>query len=451
MLTNVTAVFTETDIWIGATAGVRRVCTGVYDDAGKILVGDDAAARQRADPEHYEARPWTFLPDKFLVLRQSAHPMPDVCAAILRHAGLATARGGRLTVVHPTCWGGTQLNLLQSTLRPWWDEVLFLPLALAVAESAGRHDSVVVVEVYRTTYCAALVNSLGGATGATGATGRIAEIDIGAEVSELAGVDEIDAVRCKLHPEAACLTVDFTQSFDAGAAIAGAQHLVSPPIAVAAPADPANTLVAPYTPMPQPRRNRRRVGAVLGAVGLAAGGVAFTLNGAADTQADHPAALSPEAALVQREVRAEASEASERELEVQIGDVMVSVPDSWYVHWNAATDDVPGDFRAELLPRGGDGAAILLARTQLGESASAGDVVAELRRALDAEPDLAEEQPPAFLPRPVAIYYEEKVPGAEPLRWFVMVVDSLQLTVGCEGGAAVELPCLRVLDSLRLT
>ncbi|AEF42488.1 hypothetical protein AS9A_4054 [Hoyosella subflava DQS3-9A1] len=428
---------------------------GVYDDAGTLLAGAEAWERGQTDLDHYEPRPWTYLRDTHLVLRQTAHTMRNVVATVLTRAGLVSASVDRIVLVHPTHWSPDQTAMFESVLLSSAGEVILVPFALALTEGVSARGDAVVIELHWMTYCATLVRQA-----------AIASIDFGADACASDDGDAIRRLARTIDANADCFVVfpkdgpsggdehgmTVVGPEDVSAVAAGAAALTRPPL-------PAGNGAVPLERCgPSASAGRKRNGHWVGvAVAVVAvPGVFAAVAGGVDAD-ESPGVSGARPPVLEADAPERNHDRDSRlaeEPSVQIGNVVFTLPESWYVSWNdVAGEQETGDFRAELRARENAEPRIMLALTSLRSGANSDRAVAELRRELDADPNLAETAGGAFLPRHVALAYEESTDRGRPLQWFVVMTEGRQLTVGCDGGpdaAPVDYSCLVVLESLQV-
>ncbi|MBB3039643.1 type VII secretion-associated protein [Hoyosella altamirensis] len=452
---SVIAVLMESDIWVCTAAGTRSTPVGVYDDAGTLIAGAEAWERGQADLDHYEPHPWTYLRDTHLVLRHSAHAMRNVVATVLARAGLVSASVDRIVLVHPTHWSPDQTAMLESVLLSSAGEVILVPFALALTEGVSERGDALVIELHWVTYCATLVRQA-----------AIASIDFGSDACASDDGEAIRRLARTIDANANCFVISPNGGSPGGDAdgmtFIGPQHvsaIAAGAAALAGPSLPEGNGIVPVErfglpPMPGRKYTGRWVGAaaaVVALLGLLAAVVSGLKNDEPHGGTEGPSPALEVAAPGQDDLR---GSRLTQEPSAQIGDVAFTLPESWYVSWNdVAGEQETGDFRAELRARENPEHRILLALTSLRSGVHSDSAVTELRRELDADPDLAETAGGAFLPRHVALAYEELTDRGWPLQWYVVLAGGRQLTVGCDGGpdaAPVDYPCLVVLESLQV-
>ncbi|MCW4352527.1 type VII secretion-associated protein [Hoyosella sp. YIM 151337] len=457
---NATALITERSIWVHTAAGLRRLPASVYDDDGMLLAGDEACKRGATDPDHFEPRPWSYLTDSSLVLRDTAHPIHEVCELVLRRAGLTAVRDGQITLIHPTHWTDAHLAPFRTVLRACAAEVLCVPLAVGVAEVVQRSDIIAVTEIGRTTSSVAKVHA--------GALTSISMVD---DVSELAGCDALANVCTTLAPGAHSVVVGFDEvpAVPIGAvsevvgpemiaAVVAAAHLVSQertlrPASHQEANKLAETVFGSHDSDDAALFGTRRwlwvAAGVITALSVA-GGSWLAGNDPSGRPAGHAANAREQVALTESRGHTAVGEHTS----VQVSDVTVTIPSSWHLGWSDMMEGHDGDFRAELRPRHGIPYAappVYVSRTRLADDADTDGVVEELRRAIAQDPVMFETEMPVLLPRAVALHYEERDSVSAPIHWYVLILEGRQLSVGCPGETASEHPCLGVLDSLRIT
>ncbi|CAM2823331.1 Type VII secretion-associated protein (TIGR03931 family) [Prescottella defluvii] len=366
------------------------------------------------------------------------HPVAtvDVAAAAIRRAFDAAVGGigfvATATVIHPSHWGPTRCGVLESAARRSAHEVQMLPVALAAA-CPGDLRRWTVVE------CGPLSTTVVLVERAENGQPRIVACELLADVGILDlredpdGVRRIDRVVRAIGGDRApdvvlCTgTGDDTVIAETVCAGIGAEvSMVADAILVSAPAvgpvvgtaGPAPDALWPNAaPAQSPGRSGRRKrlrgkgGRAVVAVMSVLGVLALGVGASAIWQA--------------REPEPSASGGSVQRLEV--GRVSVAVPDSWQVR-----PGQPG--RLDLAPDGGPDHRVLVMPTEI----AAGSDLAAVARSLEQR--MAERGPDSpfseFVPETEfadrrVISYLESPDERTGVRWYVLVENDAQVSVGC--------------------
>ncbi|MCA1006240.1 type VII secretion-associated protein [Rhodococcus hoagii] len=408
-------------VWVGATTGV--------------VASPDSALRDCLDG----------IDDEFVYSAQHVRPTVEMLASVIgRAVGNGSGRAGFvdvMTVLHPSHWGHSRRAVLGAAARRSANDVETVPIALAVPTPADTGGWIVVECAETSTTVVAVRPGPQGARAiaACAIAPRTGTLDVEADSARISVVDAlIDEVSAGGSFGTVCVV---GSSADAVARLlstsCGRDVRVVPPEALvacrAAPSESSSGAVVSepdrrswvdQVSAPAPVRTTGRsvvIGAAVAAVALliaAVSVIAVRHTGGSD--------------------RASAAAPLQR---VEIGRASTELPDTWQVR-----GDQPG--RLDLVPDDGRGGRIVVLPTELAVGSGWDPVVRGLERKIgergaagpfsDFTPDLE------FGGRRSVGYVESPADGSR-VRWFVLVEDDVQVSVGCQyrdvGWEAIAADC----------
>ncbi|MFC9515849.1 type VII secretion-associated protein [Nocardiaceae bacterium NPDC056970] len=408
-------------VWVGSATGV--------------VASPDAALRDCLDG----------IDDEFVDSAQHVRPTVEMLASVIgRAVGSGSGRDGFvdvMTVLHPSHWGQARRAALGAAARRSANDVETVPIALAVPAPTDSGGWIVVECAETSTTVVAVRPGPRGARAiaACAFAPRTGSLDVEAESARIALVDDlIDEVSAGGSFGTVCVVGPSADTVARLLSTSGARDVrsVPPEVLVAcrtAPSESSSSTVVSgptrgswvdQVPAPVPVRTTGRsvvIGATLAAVALliaAVSVIAVRHTGGSDR--------APAAAPLQR---------------VEIGRASTELPDAWQVR-----GDQPG--RLDLVPDDGRGGRIVVLPTELSVGSGWDPVVRGLERKIgergaagpfsDFTPDLE------FGGRRSVGYVESPADGSR-VRWFVLVEDDVQVSVGCQyrdiGWEAIAADC----------
>ncbi|NDK89089.1 type VII secretion-associated protein [Gordonia desulfuricans] len=143
--------------------------------------------------------------------------------------------------------------------------------------------------------------------------------------------------------------------------------------------------------------------------------------------------------------------------DVTVGRTTLTVPGDWHRSDPPAPSGTagPGSQTRTVFAAGDDGSRILLVQSPVRAGSTPASVATSLHnRIRQRGDDVVTEFSPStrYAGRDVISYREAPVSGA-PIRWYVLVDDDLQVSVGCQGGTGAETidgPCTEAVASVRI-
>ncbi|MGW0037104.1 type VII secretion-associated protein [Gordonia sp. NPDC003376] len=143
--------------------------------------------------------------------------------------------------------------------------------------------------------------------------------------------------------------------------------------------------------------------------------------------------------------------------QVTVGRTTLTVPGGWHRSDPPAPSGATGSGTQTrtVFTAGDDGTRILLVQSPVRAGSTAATVATSLHnRIRQRGDDVVTEFSPStrYAGRDVISYREAPVSGA-PIRWYVLVDDDLQVSVGCQGGTGAETvdgPCAEAVASVRI-
>ncbi|MBM4481469.1 type VII secretion-associated protein [Prescottella equi] len=421
-----------------------------------VWVGTATGVDASADEELRECV--DAIDDEFVDSAQHVRPTVEALASVIARAvRKVSERDGFvdvMTILHPSHWGRTRRGVLGAAARRSANEVETLPIALAVPAPTSS-GAWIVVECAETTTTAVAVRpgpqgtseimacafapstgvlDLGAgadaSAGASASAGTDAAPDTGIEagsawiavVNEL--IDEVSGDEgagpvCVVGPSAE--TVARVLSTDSGRDV----RVVPEPALVACrtassesgagsgsdASEPARRSWVDQVPRPEPVRPTGR-SVVIGA-SIAAVALLFAVGSMLAVRYTRGSEPQPAAAPAQR---------------VEIGRASTELPDSWHVRGDRSG-------RLDLVPDDGRDGRIVVLPTELAVGSAWDSVVRGLERKIGergaAGPfsDFAADV--EFGGRRSAAYVEAPADGSR-VRWYVLLEDDVQVSVGCQ-------------------
>lgn len=427
-------------VWVGTAAGV---------DASA-----DAELRECVDA----------IDDEFVDSAQHIRPTVEALASVIARAvGKVSEREGFvdvMTILHPSHWGRTRCGVLGAAARRSANDVETLPIALAVPAPTSS-GAWIVVECAETTTTAVAVRpgpqgtseitacafaqrtgaldlepSAGADAGADADAGAAASADAAPDTGIEAGsawiavvnelIDEVSGGECVgpvcvVGPSSE--TVARLLSTDAGRdvrvvpepALVACRTASSEPVAAAGAgtgtSESARRSWVDQVPRPEPVRPTGR--SVVIAASLVTVALLLAVGSMIAVRYTRGSESQPAAAPLQR---------------VEIGRASTELPDSWQVR-----GDRPG--RLDLVPDDGRDGRIVVLPTELAVGSAWDSVVRGLERKIGergaAGPFSAFAADVEFGGRRSAAYVEAPADGSR-VRWYVLVEDDVQVSVGCQ-------------------
>ncbi|MFC4604681.1 type VII secretion-associated protein [Rhodococcus kronopolitis] len=427
-------------------------------------------------PASYERHPVRYIDDRLLAVGREMLEMAEVLVGLLAHAAAGSGCAEVVDVVvltHPANWGRLRRDSLAAAGRSVGREVVLVPLPEAVRRAVGTGDDteVAVLDVGRLTSTLTIGGSADcihlGEWGSADIAGRA---DAGPAVRGSEG-DSAAPLReaCQAWPPWVLVTGELSthdrqvlrKALDSAGspatvvrAVTGSQ-VVAGALALARERRPTTP---PESPSPgaaefvPPRRRWLRIGAGVSVgsalVALAAAAVVVGLS----PESPHPETPSPSPSpspplSVPAAVGVAVPEPVERS---NTGRVAVPVPPGWGERAEGRRED-----RLEFVRDDGAPARILVVQKELEPGADLDAVADALRRRIAQRPgifrDFGLEESGG---RELLTYREVPDPDSE-VRWRVLVVDGLQVSIGCQTTIdrwpdLVE-PCEQVIRSVAVT
>lgn len=409
-------------VWVGSAAGV------VASPAAELRDCLDAIDDELVDSGRY------------------VRPTAEVLAAVIgRAAGSISGQRGfvdSMTVLHPTRWGSSRRAVLEKAARRSANDVATVPIALAVP-APTRAGGWIVVECAETSITVAAVHrdprgvpTIAACTLAP----RIGTLDLDADSGRISAIERLieevsagkAAVAVTVVGTSAGAVADLLSASGARdvrvvpeAVLVGSDTRIPETDPAAALSEPGRTSWVDRLPDPEPSRTTARPTVAI-AVTLAVVTLLVAVGSVIAVRHARESDRPPAAAALHR---------------VEIGRVSTELPEAWQVRGDRSV-------RLELAPDGGRGGRILLLPTELAAGSGRDAVVRGLERKIgergSAGPFSGFTADVEFGGRHAVGYVESPADGSR-VRWFVLVEDGVQVSVGCQyrdvGWEAIAADC----------
>ncbi|WP_420878870.1 type VII secretion-associated protein [Rhodococcus sp. (in: high G+C Gram-positive bacteria)] len=387
------------------------------------------------------------IDDELVDSGRHVRPTAEVLAAVIGGAaGSVSGQGGfvdSMTVLHPTLWGSARRAVLEKAARRSANDVATVPIALAVPAPTGA-SGWIVVECAETSISVAAVHR--GPQGlptiaACTLAPRIGTLDLEADSGRISVIERL-IEEVSAGESAAAVTVVGT-SADAvadllsasgardvrvvpAAALVGSDTRIPETDPAAALSEPARTSWVDRLPDPEPSRTTARPTVAL-AVTLTVVALLVAVGSVIAVRYARESDRSPAAVAALHRV--------------EIGRVSTELPEAWQVRGDRSV-------RLDLAPDDGRGGRILLLPTELAAGSGRDAVVRGLERKIgergSAGPFSGFTADVEFGGRHAVGYVESPADGSR-VRWFVLVEDGVQVSVGCQyrdvGWEAIAADC----------